>query len=179
MKNIKLGFTHDNINNLSVDWYTPKWIFDELKLQFDLDPCHPIEKINWIPVKKTYNINDNGLIQKWEGNIWLNPPYGKETKTWLEKMHQHKNGVALLFSRTDCKWFHDYISKSDAILFLKGRIKFVDGLGKTGNSGAGSGSMLVAWGNDNVKALVNMKKFGYLIINDKNENNINNIENFF
>jgi len=28
----KTGFTHDNVNNKTVDWYTPKWIFDELGL---------------------------------------------------------------------------------------------------------------------------------------------------
>jgi hypothetical protein len=48
----------------------------------------------------------------------------------LEKMHYHRQGVALVFARTDCKWFHDYVAKADAILFLKGRVKFVDGLGK-------------------------------------------------
>lgn len=38
------GFTHDNVNNASVDWYTPAWVFEELNLQFDLDPCHPSTK---------------------------------------------------------------------------------------------------------------------------------------
>ena len=26
----KGGFTHDSVDNKSVDWYTPRWIFDEL-----------------------------------------------------------------------------------------------------------------------------------------------------
>lgn len=26
----KKGFAHDNINNKTVEWYTPKWIFDQL-----------------------------------------------------------------------------------------------------------------------------------------------------
>ena len=35
------GFTHDDKNNKSVDWYTPAWIFERIGLQFDLDPCQP------------------------------------------------------------------------------------------------------------------------------------------
>ena len=26
----KKGFTHDSVDNKTVDWYTPKWIFDAL-----------------------------------------------------------------------------------------------------------------------------------------------------
>jgi phage N-6-adenine-methyltransferase len=155
------GFTHDKKDNLSVDWYTPKWIFDELGLEFDLDPASPVGGVPWIPTKKFFTETDNGLIQPWNGKVWLNPPYGKHTGVWLEKMHYHRNGVALVFARTDCKWFHDYVAKADAILFLKGRVKFVDGLGKTGQSGAGSGSMLVAWGIENNIALERLRDAGF------------------
>jgi len=153
---MKKGFTHDSVKNKTVEWYTPQWIFDELGINFDLDPCHPEKKIKWIPVKKHYHIDQNGLIQEWFGNVWLNPPYGKHTKSWLDKLNIHKNGIALVFARTDCKWFQDVCTKADAILFLKGRVKFVDALGVTGGSGAGSGSMLVAWGKENAKKLKSM-----------------------
>ncbi len=142
----KGGFTHDSAKNKTVDWYTPKWIFDELGLTFDLDPCQPEHGISWIPAKKYYSIKDDGLKQEWSGLVWLNPPYGDHTPAWLKKMHAHRNGLALVFARTDCKWFHDYVANADAILFMKGRVKFVDWLGVTGGNGAGSGSMLVAWG---------------------------------
>jgi hypothetical protein len=75
-------------------------------------------------------------------------------------MDSHRNGIALLFSRTDCRWFHDYVANADSILFLKGRVKFVDGLGVSKGSGAGSGSMLVAWGTKNAHALNNCSDFG-------------------
>ena len=162
--NKAMGFTHDSQINKTVDWYTPLWIFEDLGMEFDLDPCQPIDKIPWIPCKKRYTIIDDGLIQPWEGKVFLNPPYGKYTTDWLKKMHEHRNGIALVFARTDCKWFHQYVVKADAILFLKGRIKFVDGLGVTGNAGAGCGSMLIAWGEENVKALKGMEGKGYLVI---------------
>ena len=158
------GFTHDDKNNKSVDWYTPPSIFKSLDLEFDLDPCQPEQKIPWIPAKKHYHIGDDGLASPWgDGLVWLNPPYGRDTPKWLAKMHEHRNGVALVFARTDCKWYHDVVAKSDAILFLKGRIKFVDGLGVTGGGGAGCGSMLIAWGRPSVSALQGMESEGHLI----------------
>lgn len=144
--NAKVGFAHESASNVSVDWYTPPWIFERVGLFFDLDPCQPETPIPWIPVAKTYCLQDDGLASPWEGMVWLNPPYGKHTPLWLSKMHQHRYGMALVFARTDCRWFHDYCAKADALLFLSGRVRFVDGLCKTGGNGAGSGSMLVAWG---------------------------------
>ena len=107
----KKGFTHDSVDNKTVDWYTPKWIFDTLGEYFDLDPCQPEDKIPWIPCDRHYSIIDNGLMQPWDGFVWLNPPYGKYTSDWLAKMHAHRNGIALVFARTDCGWFHDYVIK--------------------------------------------------------------------
>lgn len=150
---MKVGFTHDNANNKTVDWYTPKSIFDAMGLDFDLDPCAPSGGVPWVPAKQHYSLQDDGLIQPWHGRVWLNPPYGRETTRWLEKMNQHRDGVALVFARTDCRWFHDYVSGATAINFLKGRIKFVDAYGVTGESGAGAGSMLVAWGEENAQAI--------------------------
>ena len=57
------------------------------------------------------------------------------------------------------------VAKADAILFLRGRVKFVDGLGVSGGSGVGSGSMLVAWGAENVAALLAMSDLGHLVYN--------------
>lgn len=157
------GFTHDSVANKSVDWYTPPWVFEALGLEFDLDPCQPEAKIPWIPAKRHYCLADDGLEKKWDGLVWLNPPYGKHTPDWLEKMHKHRNGIALVFARTDCKWFHDYCAKADAILFLSGRIKFVDGLCVTGGNGAGSGSMLIAWGDTAVDALERIRARGLFL----------------
>ncbi len=159
------GFTHDNKDNATVDWYTPPWVFQRIGLEFDLDPCQPPDGIDWIPAKRRYSIHDDGLMQPWVGRVWLNPPYGKHTQAWLMRMHNHRNGIALVFARTDCAWFHESVAKAEAILFLRGRVKFVDGLGVTGGNGAGSGSMLVAWGTENVAALEAMRDIGHLVHN--------------
>ena len=154
------GFGHDSQQNISHDWYTPPWIFEALGLSFDLDPCAPAGGVPWIPAARHYSIADNGLNSAWAGRVWLNPPYGKETKAWLARMDGHRNGVSLVFARTDCAWYHDYAAKCDGILFVKGRIKFVDARGATGESGAGAGSMLLSWGSDNADALRRMAADG-------------------
>ena len=162
MSEKKANFTHDNKNNKSVDWYTPAWVFNSLGTTFDLDPCSPKGGLPWLPAKRHLSLEDDGLAQPWEGKVWLNPPYGKFTEAWLAKMHQHRNGIALVFARTDNAWFHKYVTQADAILFTQGRINFVDGKGVTSEGGPGAGSVFVAWGEDNVRTLSLSLKFAVI-----------------
>jgi hypothetical protein len=162
---MSLGFSHESQKSKSIDWYTPKHVFDSLNVEFDLDPCCPQGGVPWIPAKSHYSLPFDGLSMPWNGFVWCNPPYGKETVKWLTKMGNHNNGVALVFARTDTKWFHDVVAKADAILFLSGRIQFVDAYQKTGGSGSSCGSMLVAWGDKGVAALKGMKDEGFLVLN--------------
>lgn len=168
-----LGFTHEKpITGEKVDWYTPSWIFEALGLEFDIDPCAPQGGLPWIPAKHFCSLPKDGLALEWRGRIWCNPPYGPATKLWLERMGQHRNGVSLVFARTDTEWYHLYAKPADAILFLEGRVKFVDRSGeppmvfdkrsgKFRESGPGCGSMLVAWGEENVAALRRMDAAGH------------------
>jgi hypothetical protein len=68
---------------------------------------------------------EDGLVVPWEGTVWLNPPYGRDSVPFLEKMARHRNGVALLFGRTDTKAWHELVfPMADAVLFMRGRISF-------------------------------------------------------
>jgi len=161
------GFTHESHKSKTIEWYTPPWVFDKLGIEFDLDPCAPeLPLADWIPAKKRYTKRDNGLAMEWDGRVWLNPPYGRHTQEWLEKMHLHRNGIALVFARTDTIWFHKYAKGADAILFLKGRIAFVDGTNTTAQSGNPAASMLLAWGNYCVEALTSISDIGLLVVID-------------
>ena len=82
-------------------------------------------------------------------------------------MNTHRHGVCLVFARTDTKWFHEYCTKSDALLFLKGRVQFVDGLQKTSGSGSTCGSVLIAYGTECVNALKNARDKGFFVNNSK------------
>ena len=160
--NIK-GFTHESTYNESKEWYTPKYIFDALDLTFDLDPCSPgATVVPWIPARRHITPAENGLNAHWGGSVWMNPPYGSDTPKWMEHLAAHGNGIALVFSRTDVRWFHKYIPKADAICFIKGRVQFVRAseaqqyaLGNVEPAGGcGAGSVLVAYGVANAGALL-------------------------
>lgn len=82
-------------------------------------------------------------------------------------MANHGNGIALLFNRCDNKMFYDIIfKKADAMMFLKGRIKFYRADGTRGDS-PGCGSVLIAFGKDNAEILKNSKIEGKFVwLND-------------
>ena len=74
----------------SVEWYTPTFVFEALKMQFDLDPCSPDISKHKTPAKTHYVLPYNdGLENPWFGEVWCNPPYGRGIEKWVEKMYNH------------------------------------------------------------------------------------------
>lgn len=135
------------------EWLTPPEIVFALG-PFDLDPCAPINR-PWNTAKKHYDKNDDGLSKDWEGRVWLNPPYGKATKFWIERLSDHGNGIGLVSAGTERQWFHKFIwEMADAVLFFKGRLKFhrYDGVVPKSDSAA-SAHVLVAYGRYNAQRL--------------------------
>lgn len=73
------------------EWLTPPKIIKALG-EFDLDPCSPIKR-PWDTARKHYSLKDgDGLILPWRGRVWCNPPYGKYTFDWLERLSRHQGG---------------------------------------------------------------------------------------
>lgn len=135
------------------EWLTPKWLIDVLGT-FDLDPCAPIKR-PWDMARRHFTLLDNGLIQPWDGRVWLNPPYGNQAQRWMSRMAEHGNGIALLFARTDTKMFFEYVWPcAGAVMFLEGRLFFCYVDGRAAKQNAGAPSCLVAYGEQNVAALI-------------------------
>ena len=161
---MSINFNTNTDNN--DEWLTPPEIIKALG-EFDLDPCapHP-DKRPWNMAKRHYHKEMDGLKQQWFGRVWCNPPYGREAFRWLEKLHDHGNGIALVFARTETIGFHEQVwNKADAIFFFKGRISFYKADGKKPNAldRANAPSCLVAYGLDNSHSLKNSKLKGKLI----------------
>lgn len=57
------------------EYLTPKYILDAIG-PFDLDPCASIVR-PWPTATKHYTRFDDGLMQPWDGLVWLNPPFGR------------------------------------------------------------------------------------------------------
>jgi hypothetical protein len=104
------------------DWITPKYIIDALG-PFDLDPCQSLLQ-PWPCASKGYTITDDGLSKKWHGFTYVNAPYS-HAEPFMERAAEHKNGLALLFGRTETEMFRKHIwATATAILFVDGRLHF-------------------------------------------------------
>ena len=145
----------------SVDWWTPPKVFDKLDIEFDVDVASPIGGVDWIPAKKYYTKEDDGLNKDWDGTVWMNPPYGIATGSWLDKFVKHRDGIALVFARTDTRWFHNYALNADALLFTKGRLAFINPE-RSDTSTPATGSLFVACGKKSVEAL-KTSKLGWFV----------------
>jgi len=143
-------------------WITPKYIFDIFNEYrgnkpeyFDLDPCACIPQ-PWKTASKQYTEVENGLVQKWEGNVWCNPPYGPYAKAWVKRLYEHGNGIALIFARIETKLWQDYIfPTADMYLFPRGRIGFAlpTGIYPNDTSKGTAPSAFIAWGEENARVL--------------------------
>jgi hypothetical protein len=134
------------------EWLTPPEIVQALS-PFDLDPCSPINR-PWDTARIHYTIADNGLWLPWEGRVWMNPPYGRETELWLEKLAAHGNGIALIFARTETRMFFKHVwPVANAVLFIEGRLHFYYVDGSRAKENSGGPSMLIAYGSENAERL--------------------------
>lgn len=132
-------------------WLTPPYIVEALG-GFDLDPCSA-PNMPWKIAERSYTEQDDGLLQPWFGRVFMNPPYGRKLGPFLKKLVEHGDGIALTFARTETRAFFDYVwPHADAIMFLKGRVRFYKPDGTQGQS-SGSPSCLIAYGSENVGAL--------------------------
>lgn len=99
----------------SDNWGTPSHIKDRFKDYFD--PC-------------PYDYEIDGLRIEWKDKNFVNPPFSK-LKEWSKKINEEakkgKEIVLLMPSRTDTKYFHEYLLPlNPKIEFIKGRVKYVD-----------------------------------------------------
>lgn len=154
---------HQSAAMLKDEWLTPPELLRALG-EFDLDPCAPAVR-PWDTARTHYTVQDSGLLQRWEGRVWLNPPYGLETREWLNKLAGHGDGIALIFARTETDMFFEEVwYRAHAVLFLRGRLYFHHVNGKRASANSGAPSCLVAYGHGNVEALRKSGLAGHLVL---------------
>ncbi len=135
-----------------IEWLTPPEIVKGLS-SFDLDPCAPVTR-PWPTADVHFTVDDDGLSQSWSGRVWLNPPYGTETWKWMDRLAEHGNGIALIFARTETEGFHRTVwERATGILFFRGRLHFHEPCGRRANGNAGGPSVLIAYGQENARAI--------------------------
>ena len=114
----------------TVEWWTPRKYIDlaiYVMGGIDLDPasCRGANRIVQAPA--FYHIN--GEHKPWHGRVWLNPPYGKQTKLFVNRLLQeyqlgHVSEAILLLNviTMDRGWFRPLWQFQ--VCFHYGRVRF-------------------------------------------------------
>jgi hypothetical protein len=148
-----MNTSFERCENTKVEWLTPPELVKKLGY-FDLDPCCPVNP-PFLHAEHNFTVEHDGLEKEWFGRVFCNPPYGKGMELWIEKLKNHGNGITLIFARTETKCFFEHIwNDADAILFVKGRVKFYHVSGVQGGT-SGAPSVFIAYGKENALALQN------------------------
>lgn len=151
----------------SNEWYTPKYVFDALGFLFDMDVASPLDR-RFCHVPAREFITKNSLQKEWYGTVWMNPPFGGRNGliAWIDKMNSHQNGIALTPDRTSADWWYQAATGCDAILHVRGKIKFIGSDGILGEHPS-NGTTLFAWGEKATIALLRAEKNGLGIFTTK------------
>jgi hypothetical protein len=144
-------------------WITPQWIIDAIGLS-DLDPCgYRLDgKVIVETARKYYTLQDgqNGLIDKWEGSIYCNPPYNNAA-VWLKKCRQYHQDtgndvIVLMKNLLERNYVQDEANYMTGIVFIINRVAFINEFGELTNK-AMYGSILVAFGESAFERISNVQ----------------------
>jgi len=156
-------------NSGNNEWYTPKNYIEAARAvmgSIDLDPASSDIANQFVQAGRYYTVNEDGLLQPWRGNIWLNPPYaGKLILPFCSKLKSHadngdvKQAIVLVNNATETAWFSILIGIASAVMFPVRRIKFYMPDGKLGSPLQGQA---VIYYDDNVQKFFEVfRSFGW------------------
>lgn len=110
---VELGYVEDRLKD---QFFTPAWVFEAMELQFDIDVAAPDGGVEWIPAKRYFTKEDDGLAQDWEGLVWCNPPFSGAAD-WAKKFTEHANGVLLSSIPGNSRWVPE-LCRQDALIWF-------------------------------------------------------------
>lgn len=144
MSNTRTKFAQTTIGERKTSEYgTPLSFFNKLDdiFDFEIDPCALDSNPTRLQLDHNYTKEDDGLKQTWDGDTFINPPFGtkkgENIRAWIDKMmgqaerHPFNKYVMLLPARIEAGWFQDtilnwgYHSGSGVWLYaIRGRLSF-------------------------------------------------------
>lgn len=125
-------------NNV-IEWYTPEKYLEAARKamgSIDLDPATSSTAQRTVKATKFYTASNDGLLQEWAGNVFLNPPYKMPLieQFCFKLCDEYEAGnvaqaVLLVNDNTDTKWWHRAASVASVICIHRGRISFYNTAG--------------------------------------------------
>ena len=160
---------HVSHNSVENEWYTPSKYIEAARTvmgSIDLDPASCELAQETVQAGQYFTIDDNGLTKEWRGNVWLNPPYSKESiglfaAKLVEETANLSQAIVLVNNATDTHWFHQIAKVAMAMCFVRGRIKFNDKTGTPSNSPV-QGQVFIYVGGEVEKFSQVFSKFGFI-----------------
>jgi phage N-6-adenine-methyltransferase len=149
------------------EWYTPpEYIVRAHALMggIDLDPASSDHAQLTVQAAQHYTKEVDGLAQGWSGRVWMNPPYASGLiEQFTDKLAQSylagdvREAVVLVNNATDTGWFQRMGEAAHAVLFIRGRVRFI---GPNGEAGAPLQGQAVLYFGDNASGFA--EAFGEL-----------------
>jgi phage N-6-adenine-methyltransferase len=157
---------HNSGNN---EWYTPSWYVETARQVMggiDLDPASSVQANETVGAASYYTASDDGLNHQWGGRVWMNPPYADGlVASFTEKLVDEylwgyvEEAVVLVNNATETNWFQHLMGAASAIVFPRGRVRFLRPDGTTGDPL--QGQALVYLGKQPERFLLVFKNIGW------------------
>lgn len=111
----------------TVVYSTPMSLFAPLQAEFNLTVDVCADRTN-NKCDTYFTEQDDALKQDWVGNCWMNPPFSRNLKKWVQKARDDSKKfggtkVCLVPVRSNTQWWEDIIVDAE-IRFIIGEVNF-------------------------------------------------------
>jgi len=155
------------------EWYTPPEYVEAARKcmgSIDLDPASSEVANRTVKADKFYTIDDDGRQGKWEGNVWMNPPYAQPlvaefTELVAEKYEtgEIEQACVLVNNATETNWFQRMLVSCSALCLVKGRVRFLDKNGEPIGAPL-QGQIVLYFGENMVLFEAAFSRFGKVVV---------------
>jgi DNA N-6-adenine-methyltransferase (Dam) len=127
-------FWNERTNTGNNEWYTPAEYVARVRKalgEIDCDPAStPVANLV-MKARTFYTKEQSGVIRRWIGRVFLNPPYSKDLLTrFANKFHYEvlsgsiTEAIVLVHNTTECQWWRTFALHASAICLTGHRIEF-------------------------------------------------------